>query len=380
MRKSFKFRFYPNAQQRQLLTSILYDCQQLYNAALEQRRDAWKLHKRSLSCYDQIKQLPELCKEFPEYKAIYSQILREPLRNLDKAFKAFFARIKRGEKSGFPRFRARDRYDSFTYPQAYNGSVKLKDNKVWLSKIGAIKIRKHREIEGKIKTATVKREGKHWYIAFSCDEVPRKVLPASDKNVGIDVGLMHFATFSTGKTVENPRHLKHSREKLCKAQQVLAAKKKGTSARRKAKERVGAIHRKISNQRMDFLHKLSRKIINEFGFIAVENLNIQQLLELKAEFRKQSNALHGSIADAAWGQFVFYLAYKAEEAGRGIVKVPARGTTKTCSKCGYVNGRLPLSQREFSCCNCGFHIDRDLNAAQNILRLGRSLARKRRSS
>ena len=376
MHKSYKFRVYPNGQQRQLLAFNLQCCQRLYNAALEQRRDAWSSRRRSLSCYSQQQQLPAL-RELPEYQAINAQILQNVLRRLDKAFKAFFRKTNR---AGFPRFKAHDRYDSFTYPQTGNGSVRFNGKKICLSKIGAIRIKKHREIEGRIKTATVKREGKHWYIIFSCDGVLAKPLPPSDKEVGIDLGLTHFATFSDGSTVKNPRHLKKSLIKLKAAQQKLAKKKRGSSARRKSKEQVAVIHRKVRNQRAGFLHKLSRKIVNEFGFIAVEDLNVQGLLQLKEKVKKFSTGLHRSIGDVGWAMFISFLSYKAEEAERGIVKVPARGTTRTCFRCGFLADKLPLSQREFVCPDCGFRLDRDFNASLNILRLGRSLAGSARRS
>ena len=375
MRKSFKFRLFPNARQVELLTSQLQSCQRLYNAALEQRRDTWKSHKQSVSFAEQCRQVTDLAKE-AEYKNIYSQVLRDVLKRLDKAFHGFFLRLRHeGEKAGYPRFRAFDRYDSITYPQAYNGSIRFRDGKIWFSKIGVIRIKKHREIEGKVKTVTIKREGKHWYVIFSCDEVPVKILSPCSKEIGIDVGLEHFATFSDGTIIENPHHLQQSEKRLTKTQQILSSKKKGTSARRKAKEIVSQVHRKITNQRKDFLHKLSRKLINEHGLIAVEDLNVKGLLQKDSGFKRQTAGLHKSISDAAWAMFVMFLVAKAEEAGRRLVKVEPRGTSRTCSQCGHIITDMLLSQRTFNCPHCNFSSHRDFNAARNILNraLGRSV-------
>ena len=377
MKRSYKFRLYPNERQKQLLNLTLQCLQKLYNAALEQRRHAWRCHRKNVSCYDQIKQLPELRRALPEYGAIYSQVLRDPLQRLDKAFQLFFRRAKRKDgKAGYPRFKSRDRYDSFTYPQAYNGCFQLKNGKVWLSKIGAIRFRKHREIEGDVKTVTVKREENHWYIIISCDNVPAKPLPPSDKAVGVDVGLKRFATLSDGTVAENPRHLKKSQKRLKRAQQVLARKRRRSAARRKAKQKVARIHRKIRNQRKDFLHKLSRRLVNEYGTIVVEKLNIRGLLRLKnGKYRAQDKGIHRGITDAAWGMFVAFLRAKAEEAGRTVIEVDPAGTSRTCCECGYeLPESLPLSQRIFRCPRCNLQLDRDLNAARNILRLGTSRA------
>lgn len=375
MRKSFKFRIYPTEPQIEILLSILCSCRTLYNAALQQRRDAWQSHKRSVTCYDQIKQIPEVCAAFPEYKSIYSQVLREPLRNLDKAFQGFFLRLKyRNGKAGFPRFKSRDFFNSFTYPQAYNGSVKVKEKKVWFSKIGAIKIRKHREIEGKVKTVTIKREDKRWYVIISCDDVPQRVLPPSESAVGIDLGLTYLVTLSNGEHIDNPRWLRKSEEALKEAQRILSAQKKGTLKRRKAKARLVKIHRKVTNQRRDFLHKKSRELVNKYGLICLEALCIKNLLRKKNGEDHQDVRLHKSIGDAAWGMFVSFLLQKVEETAgtRRIRQVNSRNTTRTCSQCGHIlREGLSLSQREFFCPHCKLLIDRDLNAAINILRAGR---------
>lgn len=198
-----------------------------------------------------------------------------------------------------------------------------------------------------------------------------KPLPHSDRAVGIDLGLSKFATLSDGSVIENPRHLNKSLAKLKEAQEWLSKKKRGTSARRKAKERVQTVHRKIRSQRRDFLHKTSRKLVNKYRLIVVENLNTQGLMQLKDGYKNKG--LHRNIGDAGWAMFIGFLTYKVEGTEHDTVKVPARGTTRTCSRCGHLADKLPLSQREFICPACGFSLDRDFNASLNILRLGQSL-------
>jgi len=376
MRKSFKFRIYPTRAQIEILLSILNACRFLYNCALEQRRDVWTSRKQSLTAYTQIKQLSEVRREFPEFKAIYSQIFQDVIQRLDKAFKGFFLRRKhKGERAGFPRFKGIEFFNSFTYPQAYNGSVKVKEKKIWFSKIGAIKMRKHREIEGKIKTAAIKREGKRWYAVLSCDSVPLKILPPAEKEeVGIDLGLNRLATLSDGTIIDNPRWLRKSKEALKDAQRTLSAQKKGTLKRRRARARLVKIHRKVTNQRRDFLHKTSRKLVNKCGLICLEALCIKNLLRKRNGENHQNTGLHKSIGDASWGLFVSFLLYKVEETGRGrrIRQVNSQNTTKTCSRCGHIlKEGLPLSQREFFCPHCFLLLDRDHNAALNILQAGR---------
>jgi putative transposase len=376
MRKSFKFRIYPTRAQIEILLSILNACRFLYNCALEQRRDVWTSRKQSLTAYTQIKQLSEVRREFPEFKAIYSQVFQDVIQRLDKAFKGFFLRLKhKGERAGFPRFKGIEFFNSFTYPQAYNSSVKVKEKKIWFSKIGAIKIRKHREIEGRIKTVTIKREGKRWYAVISCDNMPLKVLPPAEKEeVGIDLGLNRLATLSDGTTIDNPRWLRKSEEALKEAQRMLSVQKKGTLKRRRARQQLSKLHRKVGNQRRDFLHKKSRELVNRYGLICLEALCIKNLLRKRNGENHQDTGLHKSIGDVAWGMFVSFLLQKVEETAgtRRICQVNSQNTTRTCSRCGHIlREGLSLSQREFFCPHCQLLIDRDLNASLNILRAGR---------
>jgi len=383
--KSFKYRLYPTGKQARTLQWTLDRTRELYNAALQERRDAYRMAHKSITYYDQANQLPEIKGIREEYKDIHSQVLQDVLRGVDKAMKAFFRRVKSGETPGYPRFQGRDRYDSFTYPQA--GFSLTQDSRVCLSKIGSIKVRLHREVQGTIKTCTIKREGTCWYVVFAC-EGEAEPLPVSHESVGIDLGLLHFATLSTGETIERgfpkpscPRYFRKGEKKREKLQQALSKKKRGSHRRQKAVQSVAKAHRKVRNQRADFLHKESRMLVNQYGVIVFEELQPANMSR-RAKPKQDENGtylpnggsaksgLNKSIQDAGWGQFVGYCTYKAENAGRTVVQVNPRYTSQVCSGCGTIRKKT-LEERWHSC-ECGTELDRDHNAAINILRLGRS--------
>ena len=288
---------------------------------------------------------------------VHSQVLQDALRRIDKTFKSFFLRCKRGQVPGFPRFRSQNRYDSFTYPQTgyrLNGRLSL-------SKIGDVKIKLHRPIKGAIKTLTIKRENGHWYACFSVVVQPQP-LPPNDRAVGIDVGLSSFAVLSDGTEIENPRLLAKQQQRLARAQRRVARRKKFSKRWKKAVRMVAKIHRRVFNQRSDFHHKQSREIVNNYGLIAVENLNVQGL---------SRSILSRSVHDAGWAAFFSKLSYKAENAGRLLVAVDARGTSQRCP-CGEPNIKL-LANREHVCSACCLVTTRDHASAMEILRLGLSL-------
>ncbi len=288
------------------------------------------------------------------------------------------ARCKRGDAPGFPRYKGRDRYDSFTYPQG--GYSLTHDSHVCLSKIGSVKVKLHRPIEGEMKTCTIKREGDHWYVVFVC-EVDGQPLPVSDESVGIDLGLLHFATLSDGRTIENPRYYRKGEKKLEKLQQALSRKKRGSHRRKKAAKQVTKAHRKARNQRADFLHKQSRQLVNTYSLMVFEELQPANMSK-RAKPKQDENGkylpnggsaksgLNKSMHVAGWGQFVHFCTYKAASAGRTVVQVNPRYTSQICSGCGTVK-KKELSER-WHACECGTELDRDHNAALNILRLGRS--------
>ena len=337
-------------------------CRWVYNKALETRETAWEERQENVSRYDTIKMIPQWKQDNPNLTNAYSQSLQEACIRVDLAFRAFFRRCKNKENPGYPRFKSLDRYDSFTYPQS---GFRLLKKQLELSKIGFVKIRKHREVEGEIKTLTIRRTatGK-WYACFSCDIEP-KPLPGVTPIVGIDVGLESFATLSNGEKIENPRFFRKSEKTLAKAQRKLSEQKKGSPERKKAKKIVAHVHEKIANKRRDFAHKLSRELVNNYQVIAFEKLDIKQM---------QENGFKGirkSIGDIAWDQFVQFTQYKAAEAGREFVQVDPRNTSKMCSRCGQLVEKK-LSTRVHICPYCGLALDRDHNAAINILARGLS--------
>lgn len=364
LRRAFKYRLYPSKQQEAVLGTLLATARHLYNDALEQRRDAWKSHKVSINYYDQAAQLAEARSEFEELRALPAQAGQNVLHRLQVAFDAFFRRLKRGETPGYPRFQGVDRFDSITFPQ-YPYGVRLLDRKLRVQNVGEVSIRLHRPIEGRIKTVTLKREADKWFAVFSCDDVPARAYLPVTAEVGIDVGLNSFATFSTGEKIENPRWFRKSEARLAEAQRSLGSKKKGSNQRHKAKVRLARLHAKVANQRRDFLHKLAHRIVSENALIVVEDLEPKKMAE------RAPRGMAKSIHDAAWSMFFRFLVEKAEEAARCFLRVLPRGTTYTCSSCGRTRV-MTLADRIFSCL-CGLVIDRDLNSSLNILRVGRTL-------
>lgn len=291
-------------------------------------------------------------------KDVFSQVLQNVQERVDLAFKAFFRRVKAGEKLGYPRFRGYGWYASFTFKQF---GFELLDNSLYLSKIGTVKIILHRPIEGKIKTLTIQRDAVgNWYACFAC-EVEADPLPANELAIGIDMGLESFATLSNGMKVENPRFFRRDEQELAKSQRKFSKAEKGTPERAKHRKTIQHIHQRIAHRRKDFAHKLSCQLVNNFGLMVFEKLNTKNML--------QNHCLAKSIQDAAWSQLMQYTTYKAENAGREVVLVEPRNTSKICSRCDAMVEKS-LSVRVHACPVCGLIIDRDQNAAINILGLG----------
>jgi putative transposase len=362
MRKTFKYRIYPTAKQKTLLEKVLEECRWLHNQLICQKKMLWETAKESIGLYDQQAYAKELCKTRPALDEVHSQVVQQVAVRVDLAFKAFFRRCKVGEAPGYPRFRGEGQYHSFTYPQS--GYKVIDDNRIRLYKIGNVKLKLHRPTEGKIKTCTVSKTltGK-WFIFLSCEVEPHP-LPSNKLEVGIDLGLTTFATMSDGSKIQNPRFFRREEKALAKAQRKLSKQNKGTPERSKDKRVVAKAHERSTNKRTDFCHQESRKIVNKYGIIFMEDLNIRNML-VKGKFPKLSK----SISDAAWGLFLNLVYFKAESAGRTVVRVNPAFTTQDCSGCG-TRQVLKLSDRTYSCGACGLSIDRDLNAARNILRVG----------
>jgi putative transposase len=358
LRKSFQFRLRPTKAQAKWLQAQLDECRWLYNELLSQRKAAYEELDISLSKYQQLMFLPILKEERLTLKTVHSQVLQNIVDRLDKSFQAFFRRCKAGEKPGFPRFRGAHRYDSFCYPQS---GFTLFDNEISLSKIGRIRIKMHRPIEGEIKTCTIKKTASgEWDITFSC-EVRATPLESKTEAVAVDVGIETFATFSNGERIENPKFFKKGEKSLAKAQRTLSKLEKGTKKRRKTGKVVAKIHERIKNQRKDFCHKQAKKIVDRYQYICIEDLNIKKMIE-RSYFAK-------NIVDASWNQFRQLLTYKAVEAGRKLRLVNPAYTSQICSQCGHLESKK-LAEREHKCSECGYTAHRDFNAAQNILALG----------
>lgn len=357
MRKAFRSRLCPTKVQDAELFNQLRLCRNLYNAGLEERIGAYRKAKVTRNYYDQANTLSEIKEALPEYKGVYSQVLQDVLKRLDKAYQAFFRRVKAGQKAGFPRFQGRDRYDSFTYPQS--GFSLAQDGKsAYFSKVGNVPIRLSRPLEGKVKTATIIHDCGEWYVSYVC-EVEAQLQPMTGQSVGIDVGTTHFLITSDGEFVNNPRHFQNAMKKLRVAQRSVSRKTdKRSNTRRKAVRVVAKLHRKVSRQRLDFHHKQARKLVNENDLIAHENLNVGGM---------GRGNLARSIHDVGWSQFFQILAFKAECAGKRVVAVDPRYTSQKCNACGHTEKANRVNQAKFVCRSCGHTANADHNAALNIL-------------
>jgi putative transposase len=364
MRKTFKYRLFTTKEQETLLEEMLGSARYLYNCALEHRILCYDQWHKSINYYDQANSLKEIRSFNEGIGKLNCSASQDMLKRLDKSFKAFFRRVRRGEKPGFPRFKGKDRFDSITFP-TYGDGVKLKAGKLYIQNIGTVRIRLHRDIQGDIRTVTIQRNNGKWYACFSC-VVDVQPLPANDLVVGVDVGCSTFATLSNGEKIANPRFFKKSADKLAKAQRRLDKAPKRSDDRAKQRKKVSAVYNKIANRRSDFAHKVSRSLINKYQVIALEDLNIQGMIDNHTVCF--GNKLNKSIGDVAWGQFIRNIVYKAEGAGRQVVLVNPRNTSKACSRCGQLVEKT-LADRVHSC-SCGLVLDRDINAAKNILSLG----------
>ena len=350
-------------------------CRELYNAALSERRDSYKYTGKGVSYYDQKKDLPEIKEIREEYKDIHSQVLQDVFLRLDKAMKSFFRRVKAGETPGFPRFQGRNRYDSFTYPQ---GGYTLSEKHVTLSKIGKVKVKLRRDIEGDIKTATIKREVDQWYIVISCEVEQPVPLPEVQSETGIDLGVTHFAAPSDGTFIDSPRFFRKAQADLKRKQRHVSRCKRGSHRRDKAGKQVAKCHRKVKNQRRDFHFKEAKKLVERHQVIVFEALEVTNLTkhvkpkqdEITGEYLPNgASAKSGrtkSILDAGLGQFVQIVTFKAANAGRQVYTIDPKYTSQVCSACGVKGPKKDVSERVHICTACAIVLDRDTNAAINI--------------
>ena len=351
MRRAYVFRLRPTARQHAALAACVDAHRELYNAALQERRDAWSHASKTRIRYeDQSAQLTGMRAVRPDQAVWSFSSQQATLRRLNKAFAGFFGRVKAGQTPGYPRFKGKARFDSVEWPKDGDGARWLPEQRrVYLQGIGQVKVYLHRQVAGRVKTIQIKRQGRRWMLVLSCDDVPTNPLPVTGRQVGIDVGIVSFATTSDGQHVENPRWARASAARLAAAQQRLARAKTRSINRDLRRQTVAARHRKIANQRKDFHHKQARELAARYDLIVVEDLKIANMLRRAKPVAEPANpghylpngarakpGLNRSISDAGWGQFVSILRAKAEEAGRAWIEVDPRHTSDRCEACGHV--------------------------------------------
>jgi putative transposase len=360
MRKSFKYRLYPNRLQATALAARLESHRTLYNCALEHRRWSWE-RGVAVSYYDQSAELKDIRREDEGLAACNFSSCQATLRRLHRSFNAFFRRVKAGEKAGYPRFKGRDRFDTVDFPSHGDG-CRFSGSRVTFQGVGSVKVKYHRPTEGMIKTVSFKREAGRWYVVVSCDLGDAPPLVTDRPAVGIDLGLTSFLVTSDGETVEPPRFARRNGAKLRRAQRALSRCQRGSKRRKAVKLRIARCHAKVANQRRDFHHKTAQTLTDRYGVVCVEDLNVRGIARSR---------LAKSAHDAGWAQFVAILAAKAEGAGVQVIAVDPRNTTQVCSDCGCLpDVPLGLSDRVYHCASCGYVGNRDENAARNVLRRG----------
>jgi putative transposase len=387
VRRSFKFRLRPTARQHVALQQCLDSHRELYNAALQERRDGWAHSKTSIGYADQAAQLTDIRGIRPDVAVWSCSSQQATLRRLNRAFVGFFRRVKAGQKPGYPRFKGAGRFHSVEWPKDGDGARWHPDTgKVYLRGIGDVKVSVHRPVVGRVKTIRIRREGKRWMLVLSCDEVPTSPLPPTAREVGVDMGIARFVTTSDGEQLQNPRWGRTAAGRLAVAQRRLQRAQPGSKNRRRRRQTVAARHRKIANQRKDFHHKTARQLVGRYGLIVVEDLAIANMLQRARPLPDPDNpgqflpngaaaktGLNRSISDAGWGKFLSILRAKAEDAGRTWIEVDPRHTSDRCEACGHAAAENRVTQAEFACLACGHTAQADEHAARNILRAGLAL-------
>ncbi len=359
MNKTYKYRLKLSKAQKDRIDGWINTSRCVYNLALETKMYAYKSWKVNLSKFDLMKQLTECKREHDWMNDTPIDTLQNAIERMDSAYQSFF----RG--GGFPKFARKDRYNSVLFK-----SVKQVSDYVFkLPKIGTVSIFKDRQPQGELRTATIIRTNNKYYISIVTKQEAVEQSMPNDSQVGVDMGISFFASLSTGEQIENPRHtLKYAR-KMRVAQRSLSRKRKGSISRQKQRERVAKLHEKISNVRKDFLHKQSRKLVDNFGTIVVEDLNVSNMVKF--------GNLSKHILDASWSEFFNQLEYKSTWSGGAFVKVDPKYTSQTCHDCGATDKKSRVSQSKFVCTSCGTESNSDINASKNILSRGTALIRER---
>ncbi|MER6415132.1 transposase [Streptomyces humidus] len=395
MIRAYKFLMRPTVRQAQALAEMLRDHCSLYNAALQERRDAWRhASKTSVTYGMQSAQLKEIRAFDPERQGRWSFSSQQAtLRRLDKAFAAFFRRVKAGETPGCPRFRGVNRFDTVDFPKdgdgcRWNSTPHDATTRVRFQGVGHVKVNQHRAMAGRVRTLSVKREGRKWFVVLSVEQEQPEPLPATGSMVGIDLGIANFLADSNGDFVPNPRHGRKAAAKLAAAQQALSRfprrKATGRTANhQRAVDKVARLHGKVRRQRLDHAHKTALGLVRAHDVIAHEDLKIRNMSKTPAPkpdpgrpgtFLPNGAAakagLNKSINEAGWGVFLTILHAKAESAGREVIAVDPRNTSRTCPECGHTAKENRPTQEKFHCVACGHTAHADTVAATNVLRAG----------
>jgi putative transposase len=358
----YKFRVFPNKAQESALNETLAVCRLVYNSMVHERTVLHERGEKAPTFYTQVPALARWKKDHAELKTVHSQVLQNVGRRVELAFQSFFRRVKTGETPGYPRLKGKGQYNSITYAQS---GFKVGESSVWLSLQGKqtqVKAKLHRAIVGTVKTCTVRRYGSKWFVCFSVEQEDSPLPPCSDA-IGLDAGLNSFMALSNGEFIDNPCFFRRDEKALAKAGRKQAKTKKRSKERRKANKVLSRIHERIRNRRHDFVHQTARRLVNRFGVIAVEKLNVKNMLG--------NHCLAKSISDASWSMFRTVLTQKAESAAREVIAVDPRYTSQDCHACGY-RAKKKLSERWHHCPMCAASLDRDTNAAINILALARN--------
>jgi putative transposase len=390
VKRAYVFRVRPTARQHVALSACVQAHGELYNAALQERRDAWSHSKTRVNYGDQSAQLTEIRDVRPDQAVWSFSSQQATLRRLNKAFAGFFRRVKAakpGVKAGYPRFKGTARFDSVEWPKDGDGARWLPETRrVYLQGVGQVKVHQHRVVAGRVKTIQVKRAGRRWMLVLSCDDVPTNPAPGTGRQAGVDVGFVSFVTRSDGEHIGNSRWGRVAAERLAAAQQRLQRAKRRSGNRDRKREAVAARYREIANRRKDFHHKLARVLVERYDLVVVEDLQIVNMLRrakpvpgpdqpgaFLSNGARAKTGLNRSISDAGWGQFVSILRAKAEDAGRIWVEVDPRHTSDGCEKCGYAAAENRVTQADFECQRCLHRAPADAHAARNILRAGLAL-------
>ncbi len=380
--RTYKFLLQPTSRQLAAFECLLKLQRELYNAALEERRGSWKWNRRSVSYVDQTKELAQLRSVRPDILAFGVTVCRGTLMRLHRSFDGFFRRCQAGETPGFPRFKGPGSFVSLQWNDAKGWALDEAARRLRLYGIGHVKVYLHRPIKGTPKTITIRREGKRYWVSVQCVDVPAEPLPTTGKSIGIDLGVDFLVATSDGQLIQGSRFGKRGQAGLEKAQRDLATKVPGSKRRQRAKDRVATHHRKIANQRRDFAHQVSRSLVNDHDLIVYEDLKIKNMTRrsrprpdkqggYEPNGAKAKTGLNRSIHDAGWGQFTAMTIYKAESAGREVIAVDPRNTSRTCPECGHVSAGNRHGA-VFRCQLCGREAHADVNAAENILQAGRA--------